>query len=233
MTSWARSRAPVGRPTDDLQVGLSARERGERGAQKHLILSDEHSDRTGHRLIHGDSPRPHTLSSANSRPQRQRRPLYREAPELSGQSGCASTSGGDDGSRSRAQPQPRPSRRHGEPGRPHRQERAPGPPAWTTATSPRYRAGHGAGRRIPASYPLGRMNAAQGRSTASSTTSTRRRCRRDRGPVQDDIRARPDRAGRHRPLGPPCNCGSRRFWAAAEVRGPPRNSRLRHHRRHQ
>ena len=171
------------------------------------------------------------------------------------QSGCAATSGGDDGSRSRAQPQPRPSRRHGKPGRPHRQERAAGPPARTAATatrvrnpraalpafaavrqspramSPRYRAGHGAGRRIPASYPLGRRNAAQGRSTASSTTSTRRRCRRDRGPVQGDIRARPDRAGRHRPLGPPCNCHSRRSWAAAGVRGPPRNSRLRHHRR--
>ena len=106
------------------------------------------------------------------------------------QSGCAATSGGDDGSRSRAQPQPRPSRRHGKPGRPHRQERAAGPPARTAATatrvrnpraalpafaavrqspratSPRYRAGHGAGRRIPASYPFGRMSrmsAAQGR----------------------------------------------------------------------
>ena len=73
MTSWARSRAPVGRPTDDLQVGLSAHERGARGAQKHLILSDEHSDGTGPRLIHADSPRPHTPTSANPRPQPQRR----------------------------------------------------------------------------------------------------------------------------------------------------------------
>ena len=74
MTSWARSRAPVGRPTDDLQVGLSARERGERGAQKRLILGDEHSDGTGHRLIHGDSPHPHTPGSANSTPQKRWQP---------------------------------------------------------------------------------------------------------------------------------------------------------------
>ena len=143
------------------------------------------------------------------------------------QSGCAATSGGDDGSRSRAQPQPRPSRRHGKPGRPHRQERAPGPPAWTTATSPRYRAGHGAGRRIPASYPLGRMNAAQGRSTASSTTSTRRRCRPCRGPARAGSRAGLDRAAPHRHHEPPCSCGSRRRPSRTRAVPGPRQCRAR------
>ena len=91
---------PVGRPTDDMEIGLGVHERGERGAQKRLILGDEHSDGTWRRLshfggrlgtranrrsgrlfIHGDSPRPHTPGSANSTPRWRRQPPLPGGPQ--------------------------------------------------------------------------------------------------------------------------------------------------------